>query len=64
MSESTETKKSGSTDLTWEEQNPFSYRFDVEVLTKLQEAVEKVRNGESGWAEVVKHEESLTAGKD
>lgn len=34
------------TDLTWEEKNPSSYLFNVEVLTKLQQAIEKFKNGE------------------
>ena len=39
-------RKLVSTDLTWEEQNPFSYRFNVEVLTELQQAIKKVRKEE------------------
>lgn len=35
------------TDLTWEEQNPSSYLFDVESLTKLEQAIEKYKKEKS-----------------
>ena len=40
------TKKPCPTDLTWEERNPSSYLFDVEILAKLQRTIEKARKEE------------------
>ena len=37
------TEKPSPTDLTWEEQNPSSYLFNVEALTNLQKAFEEFR---------------------
>jgi hypothetical protein len=39
--------KRGPTDLTWEEQNPSSYLFNVEVLTKLQKAIKEFEKQQS-----------------
>jgi hypothetical protein len=55
MSESTEKRKAGSTELTWKEKNPFSYRFSAEGVEKLEKIVEKVKNGESGQDEGGEH---------
>lgn len=35
------------TDLTWKERNPYSYRFDVESLTKLEKAIKKFKKEKS-----------------
>jgi hypothetical protein len=43
MPERFDIAKPGPTDLTWEERNPSSYLFNVEVLTKLRQAIEKFR---------------------
>jgi hypothetical protein len=35
---------SNSTELTWEERHPFSFRFNKEVLEKLQKAIKEAED--------------------
>jgi len=60
----TKTKKLGPTDLTWEEQNPFSYLLNVKVITELQQAVKKFKEKESKLSEGREHQESHASEKD
>ena len=43
MSESERGQKVYSPKLTWKEENPFSYRFNNKVITRLEKVTEQVR---------------------
>lgn len=55
MSTSSKPKKLNRINLTWEEQNPFSYLMDDKALNKLRKAIEKVRKEESKSIKARKH---------
>jgi len=64
MSKNFKTVKPCPTDLTWEEQNPSSYLLNVEVLTKLQQAIKKAKKGGSGLSKSREQQERHTFEKN
>lgn len=64
MSKNFKSLKSCPTDLTWEEQNPSSYLFNGEVLTKLQQAIERAKKGKGRLSRARGQQDSHAIGKD
>lgn len=54
MLESGRVRELFPTSLTWEEQNPFSYRFNNRVITRLEKVTEQVRR-DNGMPSKEKH---------
>lgn len=52
MSTFTKVRKPVPTDLTWEEQNPFSYLLDAKVFTELKEVIKQAKKESKKQAKI------------